>query len=171
MITLQKLIDSLDDSDLIEGRISEDGPVADLTADSRRVRPGSVFVALRGDRLDGHGYLGEAAEKGCRAVVVERDAVIPAVIPAVRVADTRRAYGKMAAALFGYPARQMTMIGLTGTNGKTTTSWLVEEVLRAAGRRPGVIGTVNYRYRDASSAPIVREAPLTTPEPVMLHGL
>ncbi|MFA5716361.1 MAG: UDP-N-acetylmuramoyl-L-alanyl-D-glutamate--2,6-diaminopimelate ligase [Desulfobulbaceae bacterium] len=171
MSTLQKLIDALDDADLVGERIPGNGPVADLTADSRRVRQGSVYVALRGERLDGHHYLGEAAAKGCRAVVVERDAAVPGDIPAVRVADTRRAYGKMAAALFDYPARRMTMIGLTGTNGKTTTSWLVEEVLRAAGRRPGVIGTVNYRYWDASSVPIVRDAPLTTPEPVMLHGL
>jgi MurE/MurF fusion protein len=171
MTTLRQLIDSIDDADRREERILSDGPVISLTSDSRRALPGSVFVALRGERVDGHDYIGEAVKNSCCAVVVERAVAVPGGTSVIRVADTHRAYGRMAAALHGYPAHEMTMIGLTGTNGKTTTSWIIEELLIAAGRRPGVIGTVNYRYRDEHGGTVVRDAPLTTPEPVMLHGL
>jgi MurE/MurF fusion protein len=171
MTTLRQLIGAIDDADRRGERILPCGPIRFLTSDTREVRQGSVFVALRGGRLDGHDFVGRAVENGCCAVVVERAVEVPDRTSVVRVADTHRAYGRMAAALYGYPAREMTMIGLTGTNGKTTTSWIIEELLIAAGLRPGVIGTVNYRYRDGHGGAVVRDAPLTTPEPILLHEL
>jgi murE/murF fusion protein len=89
----------------------------------------------------------------------------------IRVNDSHTALGRLSAAFHGFPARSMTMIGLTGTNGKTTVSWLIEQMLRTNGSRVGVIGTVNYRYPDQSGRPVVKAAPLTTPGPVLLQKL
>jgi len=171
MITLQQLVDSINDPGVEIDRELGIYPVAALTSDSRKAGPGSVFVALKGERLDGHDYARQAAAGNCLAVVVEQKIALPGNVAVITVPDTHRAYGRMAAALYGNPAKELTVIGLTGTNGKTTTSWIVEEMLQKGGYRPAVIGTVNYRYADQQNRPIVREAPLTTPEPVMLHSL
>jgi murE/murF fusion protein len=148
-----------------------DCPVTAVTSDSRRVRPGTLFVALRGAKLDGHAFAAQAVQSGCCALVVEQEVSVAVDTPVIRVADSHQAYGQLAAAFFGHPARELTLIGLTGTNGKTTTSWIIEEMLRAAGKQIGVIGTVNYRYTDGEGCSVVRDAPLTTPEPMELQGL
>ncbi len=142
-----------------------------VTCDSRQAGPGSLFVALKGSTADGHVYIAEAVARGCQCVVVEEE---PGPLPGVtivRVTDSHKALGSMSAALHGFPARAMTMIALTGTNGKTTVSWMVEQMLQNAGCRVGVIGTVNYRYPDSSGAQVVEDAPLTTPDPVLLQQL
>jgi UDP-N-acetylmuramyl-tripeptide synthetase len=148
-----------------------DRVVTAVTGDSRRVRPGSIFVAMNGAKQDGHAYVGQAVQKGCCAVVVEQEVTVTGDTPVIRVADSHQAYGQLAAAFFNHPAGEMVLIGLTGTNGKTTTSWIIEEMLHAAGKQVGVIGTVNYRYADAAGRSVVRDAPLTTPEPMELHAL
>lgn len=148
-----------------------DTPVLGVTGDSRRVSPGSVFVAVKGALVDGHAYVHEAIAQGCCAVVVEKSPVGIEPGAVIRVEDTHLAYGFLAAAYYGYPAREMTIIGLTGTNGKTTTAWIIEQMLMAAGKQTGVLGTVNYRYADSEGKQVVTDAPLTTPEPVTLHGL
>ncbi len=149
--------------------------VTQITADSREVIQGSLFVAIAGAKIDGRLFIADAIRKGCVAVVTEKqcalDAAVEATVPIIRVPDCHEAIAELAAAWYGYPARQMQLIGITGTNGKTTCSWLIEKMLLAAGHRPGVIGTVNYRYHDANGVHIIQDAPLTTPDPLALQGI
>jgi murE/murF fusion protein len=170
MTALHKLLAAISSPGLEPATIP-DRVVTTVTGDSRQVRPGCVFVAMNGAKQDGHAYVGQAVQRGCCAVVVEQEVTVAAGIPVIRVADSHLAYGQLAAAFFSHPAREMVLIGLTGTNGKTTTSWIIEEMLRADGKQVGVIGTVNYRYADADGSSVVRDAPLTTPEPMELQAL
>lgn len=170
MVTLRRLIASIPAPE-VRGNLDPELTVRGVTGDSRAVGPGWVFVALRGDKLDGHDFAADALSRGAAAVVAEDDANLPDTIPLILTRDSRLAYGRMAAEFFGNPGQEMTMVALTGTNGKTTTSWMIEQVVRTAGGRPGVIGTVNYRYPGKGGETVVLEAPLTTPEPMMLQGL
>ncbi|MDR2548836.1 MAG: UDP-N-acetylmuramoyl-L-alanyl-D-glutamate--2,6-diaminopimelate ligase [Desulfobulbus sp.] len=146
--------------------------VFQITADSRQVAPGSLFVAVSGAKADGRQFIPEAIARGCLAVVVEGHAAGDEwPIPLVRVVDCRAALSDLAAAWYGFPAERMQLIGITGTNGKTTCSWLIEGMLAAAGYRPGVIGTVNYRYHDGKDIHILQDAPLTTPDPLTLQKI
>ena len=134
--------------------------------DSRAVEPGDLFVALRGRTVDGHGFIAAARARGAVAVLAERaveDGGPALVVPEGRGAA---ALAEAAALVAGRPADAMTLVGITGTNGKTTSTFLVEAMLAAAGHAPGVIGTVNYRY-----AGVVQPSPFTTPAPVLLHGV
>jgi MurE/MurF fusion protein len=138
-----------------------------VRSDSRAIEPGDVYVAVRGIRADGHAFVTAAIERGAAAVVVERQ--LEVAVPQVIVADGAVALGVLIGRALGDPARAMTLIGITGTNGKTTTTYLVESILAAAGARPGVIGTVEYRWRGRNGEPITKEAPFTTPTPQVLH--
>ncbi len=147
-------------------------PVTAVTSDSREVIPGSLFVAIRGAKADGRVYILEAISKGCLAVVLDdEEGIGELTVPTILVADSHEALGALAAAWYGAPAEQLQLIGITGTNGKTTCSWLLEGMLVAAGCRPGVIGTVNYRYHGHDGLHILQDAPLTTPDPVTLQRL
>jgi len=137
MVLLGELLEPVSCTVNMFGRAMLPRPVTGLTCDSRAVIPGSVFVAVKGQEADGHRYVSQAVARGCLAVVVDRQVGIAKDVAVVRVADSRLALGRLAAAFYGYPAREMTLIGLTGTNGKTTTSWLVEGMLLAAGLRAG----------------------------------
>lgn len=170
MISLRQLISAIPVSAL-KGITNPGQSVKGLTCDSRAVKPGCVFVAVPGEKVDGRKYIRDAVAGGCVAVVVEDESGLSGEIPLIRVPDSHYAYGLMAAEYFGHPARRMKMIGLTGTNGKTTTSWMLEQVVKAGGWRPGVIGTVNYRYLGGDGETVEIDAPLTTPEPMMLQGL
>jgi UDP-N-acetylmuramoyl-L-alanyl-D-glutamate--2,6-diaminopimelate ligase len=128
--------------------VSTDDPVVrGLTYDSRSVAPGDLFVALRGAHADGHDYLAEALELGAVALLVE---ALPEGLacdrPVAIVPDTRRALAPIAVAFYGAPARELRLIGVTGTNGKTSTTVLIESMLRAAGIPVGVIGTLGVRF-------------------------
>jgi murE/murF fusion protein len=138
-----------------------------VRSDSRAVAPGDVYVAVRGLRADGHAFVTAAIERGAAAVVVEhpQDVAVPQVI----VPDGAVALGILIGRALGDPAKAMTLVGITGTNGKTTTTYLVESILAAAGCRPGVIGTVEYRWRGEAGERITKEAPFTTPTPEVLH--
>ncbi|HSS03247.1 MAG TPA: UDP-N-acetylmuramoyl-L-alanyl-D-glutamate--2,6-diaminopimelate ligase [Kofleriaceae bacterium] len=142
-------------------------PVRGVQSDSRAIEPGDVYVAVRGMRADGHAFVPAAIERGAAAVVVEHP--LDVAVPQVIVADGAAALGVLVARSLGDPARAMTLIGITGTNGKTTTTYLVEAILAAAGARPGVIGTVEYRWRGPGGERITRDAPFTTPTPQVLH--
>lgn len=170
MTTLHQLVNAISGSGVDLAQIP-DCAVTAVTSDSRQVRPGCLFVALRGVKQDGHAYVAQALLSGCCAVVVEQEMPVAGAAPIIRVSDSHQAYGQLAAAFFGYPARKLNLVGLTGTNGKTTTSWIIEEMLRAQGKQVGVIGTVNYRYTDSEGRSVVRDAPLTTPEPMELQAL
>lgn len=126
----------------------DDPAIRGLRYDSRRVSPGDLFVALRGATADGHDYLGRAVELGASALLVEAlpDDAIRLPVPAACVPDTRRALAPIAAEFFGHPAGELSLVGVTGTNGKTSTTYLVESILVQAARRVGLIGTVEIRY-------------------------
>ncbi len=136
-----------------------------VQCDSRRVRPGDLFVAVSGNREDGARYAAAALARGAVAVVAE--GVPPDCARSlVRVKDARRALGLLAAALNGWPARKLEVFGVTGTNGKTTTAWLLRELLRAGGRQPGLLSTVQVEY-GGRAIPATR----TTPDACELQGL
>jgi murE/murF fusion protein len=142
-------------------------PIRGVCSDSRMVEAGDVYVAVRGMRADGHAFVPAAIARGAAAVVVEHE--LDVAVPQLIVADGAAALGRLIARSLGDPARAMTLVGITGTNGKTTTTYLVESILAAAGVRPGVIGTVEYRWRERAGELHVTEAPFTTPTPRILH--
>ncbi len=119
-----------------------DPEITQVTADSRQVRPGALFVAARGDTWDGHRYIPEALRRGAAAVVAEAAPAAEAAPRRVIVPEARAALAWLAAAWHGFPARRLVMIGVTGTDGKTTTSTLIHSILTAAGFRAGLISTV-----------------------------
>ncbi len=127
---------------------SDDPTIRGIRYDSRQVSPGDLFVALRGANSDGHDYLDRAVALGAAALLVEDmpEARIRGDVPAVRVSDARRALAPIAARFFGHPASELSLVGVTGTNGKTSTTYLVESILAHAGQRVGLIGTVEIRY-------------------------
>jgi UDP-N-acetylmuramoyl-L-alanyl-D-glutamate--2,6-diaminopimelate ligase len=138
--------------------------VADVTHDSRRCSAGSLFVALRGLVTDGNRFVDGARRKGAVAVCSESPPAGPGAW--VRVADAREALAVLSAAIHGDPARSLELVGVTGTNGKTTTAYLVDSALRAAGETAGFLGTVEYRVGDR-----IAEAVRTTPESSDLQAL
>ncbi|HXC92550.1 MAG TPA: UDP-N-acetylmuramoyl-L-alanyl-D-glutamate--2,6-diaminopimelate ligase [Geobacteraceae bacterium] len=144
---------------------SVDPEITGLHHDSRTVVPGGLFFALRGVSADGHAFIPSAAASGAVAVVAEDLESLPAGIVAVKVADTRLAMAEIAAAFFGDPTASVPLIGITGTNGKTTTTYLIEGILAAAGLPAAVLGTISYRFGD-----IRIEASHTTPESTDLQA-
>ena len=116
--------------------------ISGIAIDSRRVEPGDLFVALRGGSTDGHTFIADAISRGAAAVIGESDDA-PAPAPYVRLRSTRAALSHIAAAYHGWPARNLCVIGVTGTDGKTTTANLIHHVLQTAGIRAGLISTVN----------------------------
>ena len=144
-------------------------PCHGVTHDSRQVKPGWVFVALRGFKVDGADFAPRAIAAGAVAVVADRDQREDAEdsgVPWVVVSDARQALAGLAASYFGHPSREMRVVGITGTNGKTTTSYLVASIFEAAGTRCGLIGTVANRTgtQEFTSA-------RTTPEAPELHAM
>jgi len=111
------------------------------SCDSRTVRPGDLFVAIRGVVHDGHDFIPQAVARGCAAVLAQSPVPNPGC-PVCYVPDTRAAYGRLCQALAGDPSRHMKVIGITGTNGKTTSTFLTASVLAAAGHNVGVLGTL-----------------------------
>lgn len=149
--------------------ITIDGPVnrdiGGISYDSRRVGPADLFVAMRGERSDGHLFIEEAVEKGAVAVVGERASLSHRATMVV-VQDSREALAQLASFFYGEPAKKLTMIGVTGTNGKTTTTFLIKHILERANRPSGLIGTVQYEIGRR-----VIPAHRTTPESLDLQEL
>ncbi|HUX68536.1 MAG TPA: UDP-N-acetylmuramoyl-L-alanyl-D-glutamate--2,6-diaminopimelate ligase [Terriglobales bacterium] len=141
--------------------------VAGLHYDSRRIEPGWAFVAIRGEQADGNAFVPQARRQGATVVLSEQAAPAGELgVAWVQVGQARRALAQAAANFFGRPAERLRLVGITGTNGKTTTAWLVEELLRAAGIRSGLLGTVEYHIGEA-----VLPSPHTTPESYDLQAL
>jgi UDP-N-acetylmuramoyl-L-alanyl-D-glutamate--2,6-diaminopimelate ligase len=135
-----------------------------VTHDSRKAGPGTLFVAIKGLTADGNQYVDAARRKGAAAIASEQPA--PPGSPWLQVPDAREALALLSAAVLGHPARALELIGVTGTNGKTTTTYLVDAALRAAGHKVGLVGTVQYRIGDR-----LMDATRTTPESSDLQGL
>lgn len=135
---LSKLLEKTD-YEILKGDVNKE--ITTLVYDSRKVEPGSVFVCISGTRNDAHEYIPSAIEKGAVAVIVEKKVEVLADISVIYVESARKALAFMAAAFFDYPASKMTTIGLTGTKGKTTTSYMIKEILETAGKKVGLIGT------------------------------
>jgi len=140
--------------------------ITSLTCDSRQVNTGTLFFALRGSKSDGHLYISKAITAGATAIVLEDTAFAPAQTPWIHVTDGRQAMALMAACFYGHPTRDLPLIGITGTNGKTTTSYLVEGILNAADQPAAVLGTISYRFGATTI-----EASHTTPESTQLQAL
>ena len=141
-IPLKELFRALDGSPDCPGT---EVPVTGVTQDSRQVKPGSVFVAAAGGATDGHRFISSAVERGAVAVVGTQP-ITGLSVPYCRVEDSRLALARLAAALYDHPARRLVMTGVTGTDGKTTTSTLVYQVLKAAGLKTGLISTVGAAF-------------------------
>ncbi len=155
------------DKELTEGL--PDIEIAAVAYDSRKVSQGGLFVAISGLKTDGHAYIHDAISRGAKAVVVQNGFELnsmPAGLSITRVPHTRLALACIASAYYGDITSKLCLVGITGTNGKTTTSYLVESVLKTAGLSTGVIGTVNYRF-----GCVVLKAPFTTPESLELQKL
>jgi UDP-N-acetylmuramyl-tripeptide synthetase len=131
---------------------------------SQSVLPGGLFVAIPGHQADGHAFIDDAVTRGAVAVIAERPVAIG--VPYARVADSRKALAQISAAFYQNPSNSLKVIGITGTNGKTTTTYLVERMVAAAGGFPGVVGTINYRYAGKTF-----ENPVTTPESLDLQRI
>jgi len=142
-----------------------DTEIGGIAVDSRRVEPGDVFFALPGTRTDGRQHVAEAIARGARAVVTSGEIAAPGVA-VVRTETPARLFGLAAARLAGDPSASLTLVGVTGTNGKTTTTYLLEAIWREAGFSSGVLGTIDYRFAGTS-----RPAPLTTPDALVLQTL
>lgn len=152
---------------VLEVRGRTDVPLSGVVADSRQVAPGHAFVAIRGTAQDGHRFLPDVAARGAAALLVETwPEPLPPGPTVVRMADTRRAVAEAASVWYGKPSERLDVVGVTGTKGKTTTTYLLESILAAAGRRPGRLGTVDCRFEGRTWP-----AATTTPDPVGLARL
>lgn len=138
---------------------SDEIEISTLINDSRKVGHDSVFVCIAGSVVDGHEFIADVAAKGAAAVVVEKDVTAPKNMTVIRVKDTRYALALMSAAYFGYPAEKMKIIGITGTKGKTTTTYMIKSILENVGHKVGLIGTIEAIIGDETIP-----AANTTPE-------
>lgn len=148
--------------------VAGDVEVTDVTIDSREVRPGSLFVARRGWYSDGHRFIAAALEAGASALVVSDETQVPAdcTCPVVLVEHEDPALGLLSARFYGWPTRELTVFGVTGTNGKTSTVWMLDHILRAAGRKVALLSTTGYRIGGQWL-----EAPNTTPDALVIQRL
>lgn len=164
---LRRLIESLDNS-CFSPKI-EDFPVKGISCNSKQVLDNFIFVAIKGINADGHKFIQEAINKGAKAVVVQGSGFGfkgSEGASFIKVEDTRKALAKLAAKFYGNPSAKIKVIGITGTNGKTTVSYLIEALLKESGFTPAVIGTVNYRFKNK-----VIPSKNTTPGPLELQSM
>ncbi|GAB6137079.1 UDP-N-acetylmuramoyl-L-alanyl-D-glutamate--2,6-diaminopimelate ligase [Halanaerobaculum tunisiense] len=162
MIKLQKLIADLNQVTVTGDLTTE---ITGLAYDSREVGPGDLFVAISGFKQDGHQFISEAIANGAQAIIVEQDIVVDK-IPIIKVADTRQALARVSAKFYGYPAEELTVIGVTGTNGKTTTTYLIRSILKKIGVNTGLIGTIENELGNET-----KKARRTTPESLDLQRM
>src|SRR5256885_15216279 len=156
---LERVIAALAPADVLRSAPVE---IGDLAYDARAAGPGALFFCVPGSRADGHDFAAQAVENGAVALVVERPLELE--VPQLVVPDVRRAMAPAADEFFEYPSQELEVAGVTGTNGKTTTSFLMHAILAAAGRRPGLLGTIESQVGGER-----RSAIRTTPEAIDLQ--
>ena len=132
--------------ELVKGSL--DIEINDISYDSRKVDENTVFVALKGFRVNGHDYIESAVKLGCRVIIVSDDVEVDDSITVIKLEDTRVDLSKISRTLFGYPDKEMTVIAITGTKGKTTTSSMIKKILDDSGKICGLIGTMGVFYKD-----------------------
>ena len=161
MASRMKLAELLSGVELVQLSGPSDARITSIAYNSAQVRPGTLFFALRGEKTDGNRFVADAIERGAVAIASESPApsALPAGVAWAQVQNPRRVLASASANFFGRPAEALQLVGVTGTNGKTTTTYLVESILHAAGRVSGLVGTIAYRTPKGT-----REAPHTTPE-------
>ena len=165
-MTLKEIIDAAKAGVTV---ISEQGPmgqeITSVTLDSRKACAGAIFVAQRGEKVDGHAFIGKAIEAGCRAIVCEKaPADAPADCAIVVISDTHEGLGHFAAAFYGNPSERLKLVGVTGTNGKTTTATLLYRLMTALGHKSGLFSTVANYVGDTRTT-----AMQTTPDSITLQ--
>lgn len=163
---MKKLAELLKTTPILRTEGATDIEILDVTADSRQVKEGSLFLCLEGAHVDGHKFVDSAVKLGAKAIVASKEVKAAEGVTVVYVADTRKAMEDMVPFFFDYPSRKMRMIALTGTNGKTTTTHVVSHILEQAGYKTGVIGTIHALIGD-------KELPThnTTPDVIDLERL
>ncbi|THB79639.1 MAG: UDP-N-acetylmuramoyl-L-alanyl-D-glutamate--2,6-diaminopimelate ligase [Desulfobulbaceae bacterium] len=164
------------DFNVVKGSFRDDLVITSITADSRKVTAGSIFVAVRGLKSDGHRFIEQAVKAGAVVVVAEQgnfsaDKSLTGQAVVVTVEDTELILAYLAANYYQHPAKQLFISGVTGTNGKTTVTYLIERVLKELEIPVGVIGTIEYRFPDPAGELIIIPAPFTTPDPILLHAV
>lgn len=161
MPALKKLLERLD-YQCVQG--NPDIEISHLIYDSRKAGKDDLFVCIKGTAVDGHKFVGEVAQKGAAAIVVQEDVEAPEGVTVIKVEDTRYALALLSAAYFDHPAEKMRVIGVTGTKGKTTTTYMVKSILESAGYKVGLIGTIEAIIGDE-----VIPASNTTPESYIIQ--
>ncbi len=153
---LEQLLENMD-YECIQGELNI--PVTELVYDSRKVVKDSIFVCISGAVSDGHNYAKDVVEKGATTIIVEKEVEVPGHVTVIKVKDSRLALACLSAAYFGHPARKLVTIGITGTKGKTTTTYMIKSILENTGKKVGLIGTIETIIVDK-----VIPANNTTPE-------
>lgn len=164
-----KIRELIEEREIISITGSDELTVRGISYDSRKVEPGHLFVAMQGEKVDGHSFIESAVKKGALAIIHEKEIAAgslsgPALL--IRVKDSRKALAFAANTYYGMPSRGLTVIGITGTNGKTTTTYILKSILEAWGKKVGLIGTIQYMIADAAY-----QATHTTPESLEFQAL
>lgn len=161
MVDVSRLFEYLD-VEVLQGALS--GEISEVVFDSRKVVKDSLFVCIVGANFDGHEYVNDVIEKGAKVIVVEKEVTAPIGVTVIKVRDTREALAFISAAFFGNPADKLRVVGITGTKGKTTTTYMIKSILDNSGHKCGLIGTIETIIGD-KSIPSVN----TTPESYYIH--
>lgn len=161
MKNLKQLLERLE-YECVQGSLDKE--ITDLVYDSRKAATDSLFVCVKGTTADGHGFAADVVQKGATVLVVSEDVNVPETVTVIKVADTRYALALLSAAWFDYPAEQLKVIGITGTKGKTTTTYMVKSILEGAGYKVGLIGTIEAIIGDK-----VIPSANTTPESYLIQ--
>ncbi|MFH2057311.1 MAG: UDP-N-acetylmuramoyl-L-alanyl-D-glutamate--2,6-diaminopimelate ligase [Pseudomonadota bacterium] len=157
------ILSAIDSASTLAGTIN-DPDIGAITSDSRQVKNGSLFIAIKGLNADGHEYINQAIEQGAAAIIAQENPGPHKNV--ILVENSRQCMATVAANFYEHPSKDLTLVGITGTNGKTTITWILESIFAAAGFNTGVIGTVNIRYNGQSV-----DTPMTTPDAIELQNI
>lgn len=166
MRVIMKLKQIIAEAGIADAESVIDREISGIAYDSRQVTPGMLFVAIRGRNVDGHEYIKTAIKRGAAAVICQMDALTHSPLGALRVPDTRVALARTAAAFYDHPSSKLGVVGVTGTNGKTTVSFMLKHILETVGRKTGLLGTVRYEIGER-----MIPAQRTTPEALEIQQM